>query len=57
MTELYRIKQLTEFLNISRATIYRLIKRRQFPAPKKLGGISVWTKEDIEEWVNIVTDP
>lgn len=57
MTELYRINQLTEFLNISRATIYRWVKRKQFPAPTKLGGISVWSRKDIEEWFDIISDP
>jgi prophage regulatory protein len=37
--------------SLSRPTIYRLIKRGQFPAPRKVGTRSVWEEEAINQWI------
>lgn len=47
-----RIIDLVEFLSLSKPTIYRLIKRGQFPIPIKLGSQAVgWLKKDVELWL------
>ena len=45
------INDLIKILNLSRATIYRKIKSREFPAPLKQGKFSYWKIDDIEEWI------
>lgn len=34
----------------SKSTVYRMISAGTFPAPNKLGGRSVWSAEDIDNW-------
>ena len=36
---------------MSKSTIYRMISAGTFPAPNKLGGRSVWSAEDIDNWL------
>ena len=41
------------YLNISRATFYRLVNSGNFPKPISRGTkIKFWRKEDIDAWVN-----
>jgi prophage regulatory protein len=49
---IYRRKDLQARVNLSLATIYRMIDRGEFPAPIKLGIKAVgWTEETITAWV------
>ena len=41
--------QLSEYLNVSRTTIDRWIKTRNFPS-SKIGGKYVYKREDIDRW-------
>jgi prophage regulatory protein len=50
--EFLTIKDLVKILNISKATIYRKISNKQFPAPLKQGKFSYWKRKDIEKWLN-----
>lgn len=43
------IKDVTEMVKRSRASIYRDIKRGTFPAPRKLGGSSRWRLSDVQQ--------
>lgn len=48
---LYRMKDLPDIVGMSRAEIYRQMKRGDFPKPVSLGGKSVaWKTEDLERW-------
>lgn len=38
--------------SLSRPTIYRLIKKGQFPSPRKVGTKSVWEEEAIDRWLS-----
>ena len=38
--------------SLSRPTIYRLIKKGQFPSPRKVGTKSVWEEEAIDSWLS-----
>lgn len=41
------------YLNISRATFYRLISSGNFPEPILIGTkMKFWRKEDIDAWIN-----
>ena len=47
-----RMPDLSRHLGISKATIYRLLNRRRFPKPIKLGPRAVgWRVADIDEWI------
>jgi predicted DNA-binding transcriptional regulator AlpA len=35
---------------VSKATLYRMINSGRFPAPTKLGRISVWQEAEILDW-------
>jgi len=43
--------QLVERLQVSRPTLYRLIKRGDFPPPVKVGGCSRWPATDLDEFI------
>ncbi|SFF11655.1 transcriptional regulator, AlpA family [Sulfitobacter brevis] len=48
---LVSLKTVCETLDRSRASIYRDIKRGDFPAPRKLGGSSRWLMSDLNKIV------
>ena len=57
MNNLLRIADLIEpradgqrNIPVSKATLYRMIQTGRFPAPTKLGRISVWQEADIAAW-------
>ncbi|WP_370467825.1 helix-turn-helix transcriptional regulator [Pseudomonas sp. EL_65y_Pfl1_R32] len=47
----YTINDLVLELRISRATIYRIIKRDGFPAPKKIGKLSRWKCDEVRKYL------
>lgn len=47
-----RMEQVQELFPVSRMTIYRLIKRGEFPAPVKLGSSSVWRYSKVRAFVD-----
>jgi len=55
MQKLYRAKELSEALSISKSTIYLWIKQGDFPQPTKVGkNTSVWTEGQINDWMEKV---
>ena len=39
--------------NPCEATIYKWIRRRDFPKPGRLGGrVSVWNRRDVQRWID-----
>lgn len=53
---IYRLKELTELLGISRATIYSWMKQGTFPQSVTLGANSVgWKESDIQQWIDTRT--
>jgi prophage regulatory protein len=52
---LFRVLRLPIVLaktGVSRATIYRLVKRGDFPSPHKLSErTSVWNEADVDSWL------
>lgn len=52
-----RMEQVQELFPVSRMTIYRLIKDGKFPAPRKLGGRSVWRYAKVRDFVDRLDPP
>ncbi len=49
---IYRLKELTELLGISKATIYAWMKKGDFPQSVSLGANSVgWKESDVQHWI------
>jgi predicted DNA-binding transcriptional regulator AlpA len=49
---LIRVREVLRICGLSRASLYRFIKAREFPAPVKLSTRSVaWLEDEIAEWV------
>lgn len=48
---LLRIDDVVRRVALSRATVYRLAMRGEFPAPIKVGRASVWRASDVSAWV------
>ncbi len=46
-----RLPQILEITGLGKTKIYGMIKLNQFPAPKKIGRVSVWLNSDIENWL------
>ena len=53
MTNILRFPQVRERTGLSRATIYRRIRRGEFPIPLDLGGGQLgWAEEEVDIWVS-----
>lgn len=51
-TGFLRLKQLRQFIPMSRATVWRRVKLGQFPKPVQLAGaVTAWRVEDIRSWM------
>lgn len=50
--DLWRVKDVCTFLNISRTTFYRYRKQQEFPSGIQLSSKTiVWTPKSIMDWV------
>jgi len=47
----FTLNDLIKILKLSKATIYRKIKNKEFPPPIKQGNFSYWKRSDIENWI------
>ena len=53
MSVIHKIRQVSANTSLSKATIYKMIKAGNFPAPKQLGARSVgWLESDIQAWID-----
>ncbi len=49
---LLRIQTVTELTGLSRATVYRLLERREFPVPLRISERAVaWRASEVQEWI------
>tara|TARA_A100001035_G_C27406543_1_gene330988 strand:+ start:287 stop:490 length:204 start_codon:yes stop_codon:yes gene_type:complete len=49
-----RIKEVIELTTLSKSTIYRMVRKNEFPKPisiKSLGNISLFVREEVQEWI------
>jgi len=51
MNALLRQRDLMEFMNISRATLWRIQRHKDFPKPVIILGCKRWRREDVEIWL------
>jgi excisionase family DNA binding protein len=49
--EYFNIKELTEYLNISKQTIYKLIKEKKIPFHQINNGKFLFNKNEIIKWI------
>lgn len=49
--QLYSLAQLLKIVPVSRMTIYRLIKKKEFPKPVKVGNRNLWKSTTIDTWL------
>ena len=53
MAKLLRLPAVVDRTGLSRATIYLMISRGEFPRQKQIGPRAVgWLESDIESWIN-----
>jgi prophage regulatory protein len=53
MSELYRIKTLSQKLDMGVSTIWKMVNEGNFPQPIKLGvKHTAWRSEDVQEWMD-----
>jgi prophage regulatory protein len=46
-----RLPAVVDTIGVSVPTVYRMIKAGAFPAPTKLGRISLWPESKVQAWV------
>ncbi len=51
MSGLMRQRDLMEFMKISRSTLWRMMRHKDFPKPVVLMGLKRWRTEDLESWL------
>ncbi len=52
MQRYFRLKELTNYVKISRASIFRLLRKGEFPQPIRLGQrLLIWDKVEIDKWM------
>lgn len=47
-------REVQSYIGVSAATLYRLINDRGFPRPRKLGHLSRWMREEIDEYMMVL---
>ena len=51
-SRILRCRSLVQLTELSKASIYRLVRAGEFPAPIKLGARAVgWRRDEIEDWI------
>ena len=50
-----RLKQLRNKINISKSKIYADMKNKNFPTNIKLGRMSLWIEEEIDEYIKFIS--
>lgn len=48
---LMRLVELEEMVGLKKSAIYKKIKLGEFPAPIKLGFVSLWVRAEVEVWI------
>ena len=48
---LIRLPEMCAMIGLKRATVYKKIKAGDFPLPIKIGSASLWSREEIETWI------
>lgn len=51
-SKVLRLKDVMVLTRISKSQIYRLMAEGGFPHPRKLGRVSFWVREEVDNWVS-----
>ena len=46
-----RLPQVLDKVGLRKTALYERVQSRDFPAPTKLGHVSVWLEEDVDAWM------
>ena len=49
-----RLPQVLELIGIKKTKLWQMIKNNQFPKQKKLGATAVWSRNEIQSWIDSV---
>ena len=50
--QVLRMPEVLSRIGLSRSTVWRLIKKEEFPKPIRLGGRAIgWIEDDVESWI------
>lgn len=49
-----RIEQVLQLVPVGRSTLYRMVERKEFPAPCKVGSSSLWPYAEVRRWASKV---
>jgi len=52
MNALMRQRDLMEYMNVSRSTLWRMTQREDFPKPVLLMGLKRWRRDELESWLS-----
>ena len=51
--QLLNINQVSSLVNLSKTSIWQMVKEKKFPAPLKIGQRArAWKAADIDKWIN-----
>ena len=49
---LLRLREVVSIVGVSRATLYEMIRRGEFPAPVRIGARAVgWRQSEVQRWL------
>lgn len=48
---LIRIKEVLHAIGLGRTTLYALVKTGEFPAPRRVGKLSLWVDSEVQAWI------
>ncbi len=48
---LLRMPDVIDQVGLNRTTIYKFIAEGRFPAPRKIGRVSVWSEQEVQQWI------
>ena len=48
---LYDTKDLREVLNVGRDSVYKIVKKEDFPKPVLFGNKKLWKRAEVEKWI------
>jgi Predicted transcriptional regulator len=51
---LIRLPEVMSMVALRRSSIYGLIGKGQFPAPRKIGRASVWSSAEVQQWIEAI---
>jgi prophage regulatory protein len=54
---LIRIKEVLSTIGLGKTTLYALMKEGDFPAPRRVGKLSLWVESEVQAWIAEIANP